>query len=247
MGSGLWSVHLHACAITCTCVHTHADICAYTHVCVYTVWLCLKINCPYFGEGNLGWEKWVLSHKQACWSCAIFLNNKKKLNIENIKDLTQSLCSLKLFRVLCLCLVFYMFVSSDIHNSSSFYYVTKLPGVALRDVIHRLCLTGVAFRDVTNNIACCSCVTWRDRESKVVRVALRAVTQRLRCLMLRYVTWNRDHYSLRRVTSCDAENAMRGVTVRDVSLKTSCPVLRYVTWHGEHCDRRCLTYTYTEN
>lgn len=77
MGSGLWRVHLHACAITCTCVHTHADICAYTHVCVYTVWLCLKINCPYFGEGNLGWEKWVLSHKQACWSCAIFLNNKK--------------------------------------------------------------------------------------------------------------------------------------------------------------------------
>lgn len=31
------SVYLHACAITCTRAHTHTDICAYTHVCVYTV------------------------------------------------------------------------------------------------------------------------------------------------------------------------------------------------------------------
>lgn len=127
--------------------------------------------------------------------------------------------------------------------------MTKLPGVALHDVIYGLCLTRVAFRDVTKNMVRCSAlrdVTWRDGESKVARVALCAVTQRLRCSVLRYVTWHRKPCSLR-VTSCDAENAMRGVTLRDVTLKTSCPVLRYVTWHGEHCGRWCLTYTYTEN
>lgn len=41
----------------------------------------------------------MLSHKQACWPCAIFLNNKKKLNIENIKDLTQCLLFLTLLHI----------------------------------------------------------------------------------------------------------------------------------------------------
>lgn len=36
---------------------------------------------------------------------------QKKLNIENIKDLTQSLRSLKLFHIVCLCLDFYMFIT----------------------------------------------------------------------------------------------------------------------------------------
>lgn len=142
-----------------------------------------------------------------------------------------------------------MFGFLYVYNASSLPYVTKLPGVALHDVIYRLCLTAAAFRDVTKNMVrwfAWRDVTWRDGESKMARVALCAVTQRLRCSVLRYVTWHRKHCSLR-VTSCDAENAMRGVTLRDVTLKILCPVLRYMTWHGEHCGRWCLTYTCTEN
>lgn len=74
---------------------------------------------------------------------------QKKLNIENIKDLTQPFRSLKLFHIMCLCLDFY------VYNTSSLPYVTKLPGVALHDVIYRLCLTAAVFRDVTKNMVPC--------------------------------------------------------------------------------------------
>lgn len=65
------------------------------------------------------------------------ISKQKKLNIENIKDLTQSLLFLELFHI------FVSFVFCFV-----LFYSTKLPGVAVRDLTQTM-LTGIVLSDVT--------------------------------------------------------------------------------------------------
>lgn len=88
---GVLCVDLRALAMTCTLAHTHTDVCALTHVCVYTVWLCWEEKMSLLWRRNF--RRWVLAHKAGMLTmCNISKRQKKKyikINIENIKDLTQ--------------------------------------------------------------------------------------------------------------------------------------------------------------